>query len=295
MKNFLLQLWLQPWFPRNAIRAILIQYYKLRGEIPWNLGFVFYKWKYINGVLDSEQQMKLFAEDSELPSKFGRRIDERVVEFPWLFTRLSTTGAQLLDAGSALNYEEIVTRLANYGKDITILTLTPEREAFWEKGISYHYEDLRDLPFRDGWFDEITCISTLEHVGMDNLNYGDSAQAGIQSDDFQMAGKELWRVLKPDGKLLITVPFGRRQNVLWNDVIFMQQFDEELLQKLSYCFAGGAINTWFYKYEADGWKLSTLEACRDVEYFNVHEASAPADDFAAAARAVACLEIQKTS
>ena len=39
-------------------------------------------------------------------------------------------------------------------------------------GVSCLYEDLRALPYRASYFDAVACISTLEHVGMDNRLYG---------------------------------------------------------------------------------------------------------------------------
>ena len=56
--------------------------------------------------------------------------------------------------------------------ELTIVTLAPEPVAFTSLGVSYLYGDLRQLPFRDDWFDEVACLSTLEHVGMDNAVYG---------------------------------------------------------------------------------------------------------------------------
>jgi len=50
----------------------------------------------------------------------------------------------------------------------------------------------------------------------------------------------------------------------------------------------------FFKYEADGWRLSTQDDCRDVHYFNMHEHH-QAPDKAASARAIACLKGIKRS
>jgi ubiquinone/menaquinone biosynthesis C-methylase UbiE len=37
-----------------------------------------------------------------------------------------------------------------------------------QNNISYVYGDLRNTILKDQCFDEIVCISTLEHIGMDN-------------------------------------------------------------------------------------------------------------------------------
>ena len=293
IKEWLFVVWFQPWFPRKLARVAFAHTYKLRGQIPWSLGFVFYKWRYIDHILKSDAQFELFAEGAALPPAFGFRLDERVIEIPWIFSRIAPAPGRFLDAGSALNHEETIARLMAYRKDLTIMTLAPERQAFWDRGISYHFGDLCALPFRDQWFDEIACISTLEHVGMDNLNYGESGEPALQRESFQEAARELWRVLKPGGALLITVPFGKRQDVVWSNVVFMQQFDPALVQSLVGCFDGGMTRICYYQYHPDGWQLSDEESCRNAEYFNMHESAQTAPDFAAAARAVACLEIRK--
>ena len=50
----------------------------------------------------------------ELPQRFGIAIDERVVEYPWIFGHLlerQNTGARMLDAGSILNHDFILRRI----------------------------------------------------------------------------------------------------------------------------------------------------------------------------------------
>jgi len=50
--------------------------------------------------------------------------------------------------------------------------------------------DVHRLPFREGLFDLVLCTEVLEHLHTPEL-----------------ALKELWRVLRPGGKLLLTTPF----------------------------------------------------------------------------------------
>lgn len=63
---------------------------------------------------------------------------------------------------------------------------------------------LRDLPFGDEEFDVAIAISTLEHIGRDNTQYGLAVE---ESDTLDAALHELRRVAK---RLLITVPSGKR-------------------------------------------------------------------------------------
>ena len=152
------------------------------------------------------------------------------------------------------------------------------------------YDDLRAIPFRDAWFDEIVCISTLEHVGLDNTRIytKDSAFRQDNASEFGIVLAELRRVLKPGGQLLLTVPYGLAQNFGW-----MQQFDRAGLDQIVHAFGSACVERTFFRHDPDGWRLCPEEDCAGLEYFDVHSASRPAADLAAAARAVACLRFVK--
>jgi SAM-dependent methyltransferase len=72
---------------------------------------------------------------------------------------------------------------------------------------------VRELPFADGAFELAFCVSTLEHVGVDNSVYG---VAGEHDDGGQeRALRELHRVLGRGGRLLLTVPAGAKEDLGW--------------------------------------------------------------------------------
>ena len=72
-----------------------------------------------------------------------------------------------------------------------------------------HVPDLRDIPVRDAYYDTISCLSTLEHIGCDNRPFTHkNSNREHRPEDFIFVMKELRRVLKPGGSLLLTVPFG---------------------------------------------------------------------------------------
>ena len=64
--------------------------------------------------------------------------------------------------------------------------------------------DARHLGFQDETFDQILCISTIEHVGL-----ASNAQDKGTFGDIQTM-KELFRVLCKKGSLILTVPYGNR-------------------------------------------------------------------------------------
>jgi SAM-dependent methyltransferase len=277
---------------RNA-RADIKAYIK-EGRKPWSRGYNLSKFDFITGVLNNDGLMSKFHSQQGLPDGYGYGYDERVVEYPWTLSRLSTDSGKLLDAGSVFNFREIVEHPKFSNKHITIFTLAPEKNAFWQKGISYHYGDLRQMPFRDNWFDEICTISTLGHVGMDNRIYTkkeDTVQIGLEAEK---AVKELIRVLRPGGKTLASVVFGKHQLIEWNGSPFAEQFDSVLLKSLLSVFSScRSVSTSFYKYTKNGWNISTEEDCKEVEYFNIHTAASFDTDNAAAARAVVLIEVVK--
>jgi SAM-dependent methyltransferase len=244
--------------------------------------------------LNDDDLMARFQSLTPLPDGYGSRYDERVVEYPWTLSRLSTGEGNLLDAGSVFNFEEIIEHPRVSNKHLTVFTLAPETHAFWQRGISYHYGDLRQLPFRDNWFDEVCSISTLGHIGMDNRIYTRAAERGGPTLQADTAVKELIRVMKPGGKFLASVVFGKRQLIEWEGTVFAEQFDSALLKELLKLFSPCArVSTTFYKYTENGWNISTEGECQGLEYFNIHTAESFDHDYAAAARAVALIEVVK--
>lgn len=275
-----------------------IGYYKFRGGRPWSKGYSTFKFKYIKKIINDQQMMRRFKNFEFLPEGYGYALDSRVVEYPWVLSRIpALDGDELLDAGSTLNFKEILESDALKNKKITIVNLNPEDDCFWQKGISYVFTDIRGLPFRDNYFDYIICISTIEHVGMDNILYTKNPEYREEKVfDFEKAVLELKRVLKKESKLFITVPFGKYQNFGW-----FQQFDSKLISRVLEIFQPKDSQIHYYKYTKEGWNISDEQSCKDSECFDIHKtkyfdkkSSLDFDpDFAASSRAVACIKFIK--
>lgn len=73
--------------------------------------------------------------------------------------------------------------------------------------------DVRALPFEDGAFDVVFCVSVLEHIGRDNRVYGLADE--LDEDGPLAALGELRRVLARRGRLLLTVACGPSQDFGW--------------------------------------------------------------------------------
>ena len=148
--------------------------------------------------------------DKPLPPGYGLGHDERVIEIPLALevARLDRPGLAL-DAGAALNHPNIDALALGWQARLVHYTQVANRE--WHlKGDrrAYMFGDLRALEFRDDAFDRIVCISTLEHIGLDNSRYGGARETDPSSAD--AAWREMLRVLKPGGTLFLSVPYAVR-------------------------------------------------------------------------------------
>lgn len=131
---------------------------------------------------------------------------ERVIEVPWVLSRLGVIeSSEVLDTGSAFaphTYRRLLRRIGGTCRlhlaDIADCDIP---------GATAHRADIRALPFENDRFDAVICISTLEHIGMDNHQYGIEDGPGHTNGDLE-ALRELGRVARTDGSIYVTVPAG---------------------------------------------------------------------------------------
>lgn len=262
------------------------------GKIPWSEGYHEFKNNYIaKSINDLKLLQKINNRDPLV--NYGYRLDERVIEYPWIFSKLPKYSGKLLDAGSTFNFDFIVNHPIVENKDLSILTYAPENNCFYKKRISYVFDDLRTLPFKNGLFDIIVSQSTIEHIDMDNSIYGYEIEHNEnekkKSYEYLKVIKEMIRVLKPKGKLLLTFPFGKFENHG-----FFQQFDEEMLMRImNKLETKGTSEIDFFKYEQEGWQFKNISELRNVVSYNPHSGKGELNDGAAHCRSVACVHFIK--
>lgn len=270
-----------------VLKNIPIALFRIQGQKPWTFGYAFYKFAVIREIF--ERDLSVFHQ-RQLPQGYGFRLDERVVEYPWLFSCLKTDEKNILDAGSSLNHPEILESSFLRRRSIDIVTLAPEEYRSKRNDVRYHCQDLRNTSFPSGYFDAVVSISTIEHIGLDNtFLYSDDVSKKENSRFVYLnAIREFKRVLRQGGTLYLTVPYGQYKNHGW-----FQVFDDTMIKKIMDIFSPNSIHEAYFKYHQNQWAFASANDCRDSDYFDIHREKTYRDDFLAASRSVACLALEK--
>lgn len=125
---------------------------------------------------------------------------EREVEIHFVLDNMPEPPAKILDV--SCSYSSFILEMAELGFDcwgIDLLDYGVEYDKFIKA-------DARNIPFEDKIFDVVTCISALEHYGLVETPYHTDKVYDAQAPF--TAIKEMARVLKDDGILILTLPFG---------------------------------------------------------------------------------------
>lgn len=270
---------------RTAARPILSALFIINGKKPWSIGYNAYKEAHIQTALKNDNFGSAISHKG-----YGFRIDERIIEYPWIFSRLPMSEGMLLDAGSALNFEYLVSRKVLSAKQLFISTLGPEAYCFWKRDISYIYEDLRHTCYKNDFFDWIVSLSTIEHIGLDNtmLYTNDISKNENEPGAYLSVISEFKRILKPGGSLYLSFPFGQYKNHGW-----FQVFDSTMVDKVITAFSPSTVFENHFRYEKDGWRTSSREESKNATCFDIHHQKAYDEDYAAFSRAIVCLEMVK--
>lgn len=158
--------------------------------------------------------------------------DERVIEIPWVLSRLGS--GRVLEVGYAFAERAYLAALLGAGVELVGVDVTSADVG----GMETVEADVRELPFGDRSFDQVLLVSTLEHIGADNAMYG----VAEERDDGGRAAalREVRRVLRPNGTLLATVPLGEPGDHGW--------------------FRQDDVRGWMSLYSSAGWFVEDVEA-----------------------------------
>lgn len=156
---------------------------------------------------------------------------ERLVEYDFLARNLvpPLKKAKILDIGSAGS--ALVQAIRGFGNSWQAfgIDLAQGSDAMM---------DARSTGFRDGAFDQVICISTIEHIGVDG-------EIDDKNGDAK-AAQEIFRMLKKSGSAILTVPYGKSEKQEH------RVYDRKALGELVSNFS--VAKKEFYRYDAGKWK-----------------------------------------
>jgi SAM-dependent methyltransferase len=135
---------------------------------------------------------------------------ERYTEYEFVSRNLESREkkAKILDVGCSISaFSGAIAKFSRKGWQIIGIDIASE---LGSHGIPLILMDARNIGFKEKTFDQVMCLSAMEHIGLDHegaekQNKGHNY--GINGDTLAMT--EIWRVLKAKGTLILTVPYGR--------------------------------------------------------------------------------------
>jgi SAM-dependent methyltransferase len=213
-------------------------------------------------ILDLSKKILAGEKLPDFTNYFGKGFSERRVEVPWVAQKIKNAKT-VLDIGftfASLEYLGLLLYLKKVGKvnlDATDI-LSPKRvkgryPKEWLKDIletDIYIGDVRSLNFaKTNHYDVVTCVSTIEHIGFDeptSIANKSSFKRGKTPEDVNMNRDKntnravldnVWDILKPKGRLLISVPMGRGGASLLKDSLGLYcaqwEYEKESWQEIT--------------------------------------------------------------
>lgn len=171
-------------------------------------------------------------------------VTERIVEYPFVLRHLDVPlGATVLDLGATGS--KLALELASYGYKVIAVDL--QDYPFTHPSLRSWCGDFLTNSFPSASVDAVVALSTIEHFGIPYYG-GPSAP-----DADRRALREIWRLLKPGGLLLMTVPCGEAAQTSHQRV-----YDVPAVKRLLEHFEIEQLN--FFRRERDRQWLPTDEA-----------------------------------
>ena len=168
---------------------------------------------------------------------------ERLVEYDFVSRNLPPKKAHaiIVDVGSG--HSALASSIRKFGRCFRVLSIDlAERD-------SDARMDARSTGLRDFVVDQVICVSTMEHVGL-------SCGIRDESGDIQ-AMKEIFRILKPGGSAIVTVPYGKGYQSSH------RVYDRKSLDRLVKDFSIARIE--FYRYSQGKWKRCSKVSAEKAE------------------------------
>lgn len=180
------------------------------------------------------------------------KLHSRTVEYPFTASKLGDA-KRILDVGSVKGNIVWTRWLESLPIDVHVTDYDVDDEGIF-KNSTFHKADVRDLPLEDNFFDKVLAVSVIEHIGMERPQVVDSDLPPAESFGDVAAFKELLRVLKPGGEIVMTVPFGKVAGTIEQQA---RIYTEETIQRF-HEHADPVVQD-YYEYHRNGYNQLFIE------------------------------------
>lgn len=137
--------------------------------------------------------MEFTGEQCVIGSTTSRIEEDHLARYE--FVKKYVAGKIVLDLACGTGYGTRMIRnfsgKPTYGIDISTEAIHHAKKTYATDGLEFIHGDVTKLPFTDSFFDTIVSFETIEH---------------LDANGRSLFLKELYRVLKPDGTLILSTP-----------------------------------------------------------------------------------------
>jgi len=155
----------------------------------------------------------MFEHDEEgaiLPNPVFHRswdkLHSRTIEYPFTAAQLGDA-QKILDVGSVKGGQVWTDWLESLPLEVHVTDYDGDDEGIFKKS-QFYQADVRELPMDTNVYDKVLAVSVIEHIGMGRPQVVDANLPQTEQSGDVAAFKELLRVLKPGGQIVMTFPFG---------------------------------------------------------------------------------------
>lgn len=212
--------------------------------------------------------------------------NERCIETPWVVSHCHNKD-RVLEVGISLvdqTYLDGIIKLLNHGvKEFHTLDIVPvertlsrfttEVQNIILERFTNTVGDARNIPYPNEFFDQIFCISTIEHIGHDEYECDRAKNTVFKRDSKEPLNRadilrnftadieaiqEFQRILKQSGELLLSVPMGKGGLCTVRDsrglIAIQTEYDVERWNTLILQSGLKLVEERFFKHSAEkGW------------------------------------------
>jgi len=173
----------------------------------------------------------------------------RIVEYPWILRNMPAKG-RVLDVGSTGS--QLPLMLLGLGYEVWTVDVREYEFEGVNKNLHCIKGDIRNTNFPDSFFDIVIAVSTIEHIGLGRYNDPIDPEGDIN------AIKEINKILKIRGILMMTVPFGNKSisklHRVYDIKSLLTLLSKFKIEKIEYFWKSDQV-----------WNYSSLEQVRNVD------------------------------